>query len=157
MSGIYATITAAVADLNLVGSSAAVRFLLTDAAYNTGTGESFPIIIGYSTASSVNTLTIQPDASVTTVISGSSSPGMLVSFSPYVTFQGDNVGGSVGRDMTINNTNSAAGAYVNGIFNGGAPFIAHHNTIQNCNITGGSTSATNTIFGIILNATGGDL
>ena len=155
-AGIYATITAAVADLNLVGSSAAVRFLLTDNAYNTGLGESFPIIISYSTASAVNTLTIQPASTVTTVISGSSASGLFASFDPYVTFQGDNDGGTVNRDMTINNTNSATNTYVIGLFNGGGLFVANNNTIQNCNITGGSTSATNNIFGIILNAAGGN-
>ncbi|MBS1552773.1 MAG: T9SS type A sorting domain-containing protein [Bacteroidetes bacterium] len=156
MAGIYATITAAVADLNLRGSSAAVRFLLLDPAYNAGTGETFPIIINYSTASAVNTFTIQPASAVTTVVSGSSASGILVSASPYVIFQGDNNGGSVNRDMTINNTNSAVNTYVVGLFNFGGTSVADHNTIQNCNVIGGSGGPANAIFGIILNAAGGN-
>ena len=152
-TGVYGTITAAVNDLNLRGSSGAVRFLLLDANYPS---ESFPIIIGNATASSVNTLTIQPASGVTSVISGSSTTGIFVISSPYTTIQGDNVGGSVGRDLTITNTLDATGAYVVGLFNYGAPLIPSNSSIRNCNISAGATATTNNIWGIILNALGGD-
>ncbi|HMS33830.1 MAG TPA: hypothetical protein PKC91_07070 [Ignavibacteria bacterium] len=99
--GVYATISAAVNDLNLRGSSAAVRFLLLDATYPS---ETYPITVNYGTASATNTLTIQPNTGVTSVISGAAAGGPLFKIrNSYVTIQGSNTGGS-SRDMTIENT-----------------------------------------------------
>lgn len=158
--GIYATLTAAVADVNLRGIGATdCRLLLNDAAYNTGTGETFPIIIDAQTQlpTASSNLIIKPNTGVTALISTASTSGIIVSRAPYVVFDGTAVGNTGTRDMTIQNTSSAANTYVLGMFNNTAPRKADNNTVKYCNITGGATTAsTNATFGLILNAAGGD-
>ncbi len=76
MAGVYATITAAVNDLNLRGVSGPVRFLLTDATYPT---ETFPITVNVSgpAPTAVNTVTIKPNTGVTSTVSGASASGPI--------------------------------------------------------------------------------
>ena len=69
--GIYATITAAVADLNLRGvNGGATTFLLNDASYTTG--ETYPIVINVANEgnfpTATNTVTIKPNTGVTALI-----------------------------------------------------------------------------------------
>ncbi|MFA7361179.1 MAG: T9SS type A sorting domain-containing protein [Candidatus Kapaibacterium sp.] len=158
--GIYATITAAVADVGIRGVGATdCRLLLTDALYNTGSGETFPIIIDATTQlpTSTSNFIIKPNTGVTATIGDVSTTGIFVSRAPYVVFDGTAIGNSGSRDLTITNTSTATGTYVIGLFNNTAPKKADNNTIKYCNIIGGMTTvSTNAIFGIILNSLGGD-
>ena len=65
VNGIYATITAAVTDLNFRGVSGATRFLLNDATYPT---ETYPITVNVvaNFPTATNTVTIKPNTGVTT-------------------------------------------------------------------------------------------
>ena len=156
--GVYATLTAAVADVNSRGVGASdCRFILDDATY---AGETFPIIIQSATQlpTATSKLIIKPNTGISPVMSGSSASGLIVSFAPYVTIDGTAIGSTGTRNLTLNNTNTAASTYVVGLFNNTAPNKADNNTIQYCNITGGMTTvSTNAIYGIILNAAGGAL
>ena len=147
ISASYTRITDAVNDLNARGQSGAVRFLLVDASY---TSETLPIVIQNSTASSTNTLTIQPNTGVTSNITGSSSSGIFHIATYYVTINGDNLGGSVGRDLTIRNTSVAAISYVIGLYNFGVSLTASNCNIKNINLFGGVS------WGIVLNNAGGN-
>ena len=71
IEGIYSTLTAAVADLNLRGVSGPTRFLLTDANYSVG--ETFPItfnIANENLPTAANTVTLKPNTGVTSLITG---------------------------------------------------------------------------------------
>ena len=101
----YNTITNAIAKLNSVGVSAAVRFLLTDATYSIS--ETFPITINaISGASGTNTFTIKPNTSVTAAISGSATSALIKIASKYVTIDGSNSVNGTSRDLTITNTST---------------------------------------------------
>lgn len=130
-TGVYATITAAVNDLNLRGSSAAVRFLLLDASYPT---ETFPITVNYSTASSTNTLTILPNTGVTSSVIGAAPSSQIFKImSSYVTIDGSNSGGST-RDLSLENT-SATTPQVVLIGSSGVPIT--NCVLKNCNVRNG--------------------
>ncbi|MDD5363644.1 MAG: hypothetical protein PHN88_16090, partial [Ignavibacteria bacterium] len=149
VNGIYATITAAITDLNLRGVSGATRFLLNDASYTTG--ETFPIVINeFSGASASNTVTIKPNASVTSSISGSSATSIFkINGADYITIDGSNALAGTTKDLTISNT-STAGSVV-WIASLGTGLGARKNTIKNSNIVGGAI--TTGIYGIIAGGT----
>jgi hypothetical protein len=123
-----------------------VTFHLSDAAYNAGTGEIFPItiptIIG---ASTTNLITFKPYLAGTPVISGSSGTSLFIfdligsatAGANWIIFDGDNNTGGTNKNMTITNT-------FNG--NGGSVFVfrreASNNIVRNCVIRGGNTSVT---------------
>ena len=90
----YTTLTAAIADLNSLGVSAATTVVLKDATYTTP-GETFPITIGVVPgASATNTITIKPDTGIMPTISGSSASCIInLNGSDYVTINGSNGGG----------------------------------------------------------------
>ena len=102
--GIYSTITAAVADLNLRGVSAAVNFLLNDVSYTTG--ETYPIVVNINNVSlptATNKVTIKPNTGVTSLIQGTSASGDLLKIlTSYVNIDGSNSGGT-DRSLTIEN------------------------------------------------------
>ena len=103
--GIYATITAAVADLNVRGVSAAVNFLLTDASYTTG--ETYPIVINFPNPSS-SIVTIKPNTGVTALVQGASPSGQIFKIlTSYVTIDGSNAGGT-DRSLTLENTSTTS-------------------------------------------------
>ena len=65
------TLTAALESYAVNCVVGAVIFELTDAAYNTTTGETFPLVVlSNPVASSVNTLTIRPASGVAATVSG---------------------------------------------------------------------------------------
>ena len=104
--GIYATITAAVADLNLRGVGGATTFLLNDASYTTG--ETYPIVIKVANEgnfpTATNTVTIKPNTGITALIQGASAAGQIFKIlNSYVTIDGSNAGGT-DRSLTIENT-----------------------------------------------------
>ncbi|MFZ1519798.1 MAG: T9SS type A sorting domain-containing protein [Ignavibacteriaceae bacterium] len=153
IEGIYATLTAAIADLNLRGVSADVNFLLTDTLYSTG--ETFPLIASITNENlptSTKKVTIKPNTGITSKISGSSASGIFVSYGvDFVNLDGSNSGGT-DRSLTLENTNTVANTYVIGIFNNGLNG-AKNNSIKNCIVKAGGT--TNNTWSIILNALGG--
>lgn len=151
----FATLTEAVANLNLRGVSGWVQFNLKDAAYNTGTGETFPIVINnFAGASSSNTVTIKPASGVSSVITGSTSSSVIaLNGCDYVIIDGSNQTGGSSKDLTIENTytggtfNFAVGLYHNGTKG------ATNTTVKNC-ILRGTPTVTNS-YGLFLNAAGG--
>jgi len=138
----YATINAAVSDLNLKTRTGPVTFLLDDATYPS---ETFPISITSSMgASAVNTVTIRPNTAMNVVITGENTQNIgseaegIIQFkgAQYIVIDGSNTGSSAKsfaytQNLTIENTanagNSATVALIN---NGSVP--ATHITIKNC-------------------------
>lgn len=148
-AGVYATITAAVNDLNFRGVSAPVRFLLLDATYPT---ETYPITINSIIGgSAVNTFTIKPNTGVTTVVSGSAASGLFkLNGADFIRLDGSNTDGS-DRSMTIANSNTS-GVDI-WIASASASDGASNNTVKNCILSGVSLAGIISGSGIII---GGD-
>jgi len=129
--GDYATLTAAVAAYNSNCLTGAVVFNLIDANYSAS--ETFPLTINFNpSASSVNTLTIQPATGVAvSVISSNSTALFDLNGAKYVTIKGLNAGGS---SLLLRNT-STGGAVVRFIND------ATNNTLDSLTIESGNTSA----------------
>ena len=146
LSGVYASITAALTDLNAVGVSAPVRFLLNSTAYTT---ETLPLTINQITgANAVNTVTIKPNTGITASISGSSTSSIFkLNAAKYVFIDGSNSIGGTTKDLTIENTNTSAATAAIWLASNGVGAGATNNTIKNCNIKTG-TNATATTYGI---------
>jgi trimeric autotransporter adhesin len=150
--GNYASISTAIRDLNTVGISASVRFMLLDANYgDAGTPESFPIIINsVAGASASKTITIRPSTGITSTVSGSSSTAIFQLYgADYLTIDGSNSGG-IDKNLTITNTNAAASTTAIWLSSLGTGAGATYNTIKNCNIFCGSI--TNMTYAISLSA-----
>ncbi|TAE75684.1 MAG: DUF1573 domain-containing protein [Bacteroidetes bacterium] len=146
-SGSYATLTAAVTDLNSRGVSAPVVFELNST--YTSTGETFPITfsnLSCTTSSSTNNITIRPAAGSTGRVISGASASQLFNLNGYsfVTFDG-RPGGSGASDLTITNTNTSGSIiqYIND---------AANNTIQYCTISGTNTSTTSGLVTILTTA-----
>lgn len=160
--GVYATITAAVADLNLRGVSGPVRFLLTDASYTTG--ETYPITVDITSSdlpSAVNTVTFKPNTGVTASISGSSATSIFkLNGADYIIFDGSNTASGTTKDLTINNTAITTGSASIWIASKGTALGATYNVIKNCIINGGSATVATTygifIGGATIGSTGDD-
>src|SRR5207253_2486063 len=77
--------------------------------YNSG-GETFPIVVPANGGSNAtNIITIKPASGATPSISGSSASAIIeLAGADYVTIDGSNTNGGSTRDLTIQNTNSAA-------------------------------------------------
>ena len=140
--GIYATITAAVADLNLRGVGGATTFLLNDASYTTG--ETYPIVIKVANEgnfpTATNTVTIKPNTGVTALIQGASAAGQIFKIlNSYVTIDGSNASGT-DRSLTIENTSVTTPQVVVFGSTGTTPIVG--NTLKNCIIRNGVTSST---------------
>ncbi|QQS35336.1 MAG: hypothetical protein IPM56_13930 [Ignavibacteriales bacterium] len=133
--GVYATITAAVNDLNLRGVGGATTFLLTDATYTT---ETLPIVVNIISASlptAVNTVTIRPNTSVTASISGASASAQVFRIrNSYVTIDGSNSGGT-DRSLTIENTSTTTPQVVSFNSSGTTPLVG--GGIKNCTLING--------------------
>ncbi len=135
VEGVYATITAAVADLNLRGVSGPTSFLLVDTLYST---ETLPIIINVSNINvpnSTNTITIKPNTGVVSKISGASTSSQVFRIlSSYVTIDGSN-SASTTRNLTIENTSITSPQV---ILIGSLGSASRMNvTIKNCNLING--------------------
>jgi len=139
--GVYATITAAVADLNARGVSGPVRFLLTDATYPT---ETFPItvhVINSSVPTAASPVTIKPAEGVTASVSGASAGGAIfkVFNTNYVTIDGANSAGGTTRDLAIENTSATSPIVVWFGSSGTTPIT--NGAIRNCQIRNGATTS----------------
>ena len=112
----YPTITAAATDFALRGISGAVTYELVDAAYNSTTGETFPIVFGNTVGTNAsNTITIRPIAGNNGVVvsSADATATFDLNGSQYLTFDGRPGGtGSFvsGTNLTIANTGTTAPA-----------------------------------------------
>ncbi len=151
----YVTLTAAISDLNALGVSGSVRFLLKNTTYNTASGEVFPLVINSITgASAINTITIQPNAGVASSISGTSgvSASALIRLNgaDYVTIDGINSGGS---SLLIENTSITGGTAVIWVSSAGVGAGATNNQVKNCTIKAGlanTANLTTNTYGIVI-------
>ncbi len=154
VEGVYATITAAVNDLNLRGVSAPTRFLLTDASYSIG--ETFPITVyvaNENVPNSTNTVTFKPNTGVTTTITGATAQNVFGIYDNYVTIDGSNTVGGSTRDLTIVNTYTGGSFNLGVVLWNGSGKVATNTTVKNCIVEGSSTTTSS--YGLFLNATGG--
>lgn len=137
----YTTITAAVADLNTVGIGNSVVFELTDTAYRTTSGETFPIVINpIAGATPTKTLTIRPATSVTPKIEGSAASIIRLNGADFVTINGSN-NNTTTRDLSIINTSTGTAAVIH-LASSGTGLGAQSNTIKNCIVEGGIYNST---------------
>ncbi len=141
--GIYATITAAVADLNLRGVSGPVRFLLSDAAYPS---ETFPLTINITSPdlpTATNTVTFKPNTGVVASISGAPTASAIFKLNgaDYIVIDGSNTVGGSTKDLTIENTATAGG--VIWLASKGTGAGCTYNTVKNTNIVGYSNASGN--------------
>ena len=141
IDGVYLTLTAAVADLNLRGVAGPVNFLLTDASYSTG--ETFPYVIDITNESkptSVNTVTFKPNTGVTSLIQGAASNSALFKIlNSYVGIDGSNAGG-IDRSLTIENTSTTFSIVVQFSSIGTIPITG--GSLKNSIVINGSNLAT---------------
>lgn len=150
----FNTLTGAVNAYNSGCLAGPVVFELTDATYSGS--ETFPISIGYNAdASSTNTLTIQPAASTSPTITGSSTNAILqLNGADFVRIEGSNAPVTNGlcqtnssRDLTIANTNTGTSSAVVWLQSASSPALgATNNVVRNCTITG--NGSTTTLMGI---------
>jgi len=107
VGGNFTTLTAAVTAYNTATCiTGPIIFNLTDASYSTG--ETFPISINFQPlGSAINTLTIKPNAGVSSLLVGANATS-LVSFNgaKYVTIDGSN-DGSASKNLVIRNKSVA--------------------------------------------------
>lgn len=111
----YTRITDAVNDLNALGVSGPVRFLLTDNNYDASTGEQFPITLNaYAGASSVNSVTIRPNSSVfANIQSNNATATFFLNGINHLRIDGRPQGASgfiLGNNLIISNSNINAPA-----------------------------------------------
>jgi trimeric autotransporter adhesin len=141
IDGIYASISAAVNDLNIRGVSAATRFLLTDAAYTT---ETFPLVVNIQNASnpyptSTNTVTFKPAAGINAVVSGASPAGQIFKIlNSYVSIDGSNSAAAT-RNLTLENTSTVSPQVVVFGSTGTTPIVG--NSIKNTIIINGAQTS----------------
>ncbi|MFA7359511.1 MAG: T9SS type A sorting domain-containing protein [Candidatus Kapaibacterium sp.] len=147
IEGIYATITAALADLNLRGVSGATNFLLNDATYPT---ETFPLAVSVTNEnmpSAVNTVTIKPNVGVTALIQGTAAASQIFLIkNSYVTIDGSNAPAGTTKDLTVENLSTSTPQVIRVGSTGTTPLT--NTTIKNCNvINGANTSTAITVYG----------
>jgi hypothetical protein len=135
--GVYATITAAVAELDMKGVSGPVRFILTDPAYN---AETFPITVNeIGGASAVNTVTVLPDSGVIVTISATATgvPMFNLDGCSYFNIDGRQSGQGDVVSLTLENLATTANSSVIRFTNG-----ASFNIVQYCNLKAVPATAT---------------
>lgn len=149
IEGVYATITAAVNDLNLRGVSGPTTFLLEDTLFST---ETLPIIVNVSNEAkptATNNVTIRPQTGVTTTVSGASPSSQVFRvISSYVSIDGSNSGGN-DRNMTITNTSTTAPQVVGISSSGTTPTVGVK--LKNTTIINGINTSTP----VVVSAVGG--
>lgn len=142
----YATITAALTDLSILGLSGPVTLNLVDATYSTTSGETFPININtYTGMSNTNKLTIQPAAgNVATIISNNAASTINLDGTKYFVMNGMQGGTGTSRSLIVQNDNVGGSALT---------FIndASSNIIKHSVFKGASTNST---IGVINFSTG---
>ncbi|HCV43607.1 MAG TPA: hypothetical protein DGH68_08995, partial [Bacteroidetes bacterium] len=133
------TITAAVADLNLRGTSGFTNFLFVDTSFAT---ETYPIIVNVTNVTkptATSAVTFKPNTGVTATISGAAASTQIFRIlTSYVNFDGSNSGGST-RDLTIANTSTTTPQVIVIGSLGTTPIT--NCTVKNCNIINGINSS----------------
>ena len=151
----YANLTAAMADLSGKIVIGPILYSLTST-YDSST-ETLPIVVPANGGSNAtNTITIKPGSGATPTISGSSASSIIeLAGADYVTIDGSNTNGGTTRDLTIQNTNSAAIKAAVWLASQDTNAGATFDTIENCNIraNGGGAGSTVGIFGIFAGGT----
>jgi len=141
VNGIYASLTAAIADLNARSVTGPTRFLLNDASYST---ETLPLTIAINNTllpTATNTITIKPNTGVISTISGLASGTQIFKIkNNYVTIDGSNTVGGTTRDLTLQNTSTTTPQVVLIGSTGTTPIT--NVTVKNCNITNGANTST---------------
>ncbi|MCX6166275.1 MAG: right-handed parallel beta-helix repeat-containing protein, partial [Ignavibacteriae bacterium] len=139
--GVYGTITAALADLNIRGVNGATRFILTDVSYPT---ETFPLTVNISNdtymPTPINTVEIKPQLGVTTTVSGAASATQIFKIlNSFVTIDGSNTLGGTTRNMSITNTSITTPQVVLIGSIGTTPIVG--SGLKNCIVTNGVNSS----------------
>ncbi|MEI8049521.1 MAG: hypothetical protein WCI92_19240, partial [Bacteroidota bacterium] len=142
-AGDYATITAAVADLNAKELCGPFVLSLLDAAYPT---ETFPIVINANPgSSSTNTVRIKPASGVTVSISGASASGPIFKIlNNYTTIDGSNALNGTTRDLSITNTSVTTPQILTINSTGTTPVVGV--TVKNCVLVNGVNSSSGLII-----------
>jgi len=143
----YATLTAAIADLNQKPVDCPVVFQLTDNSY---TSETFPILINNPTGvNATNTVTIRPAPGVEAAISGTTTSAIIqMNQSHYIILDGSN-NGSSSKNLTISNTAATGNTATIWIGGGSVPSLGSSDiVIKNCKIKNGYRI--NTSYGIFI-------
>lgn len=151
--GNYATLTAAITDINNKGLTCPVTLILTDNAYNS---ETYPISLNPNGgSSSVNTLTIRPASGKLPVFAGVSNASGIIRIDgfDYLTIDGSATGGT-DKGITFYNASETNGAYTLGFFNKDMIKPATNITVKNCIIRARNTY-TVTNYGIYGSPEGG--
>jgi len=134
--GVYATITAAVADLDSRGVGGPVTFLLTDATYPS---ETFPIVVNMTSGAPTaeRPVTFKPNTGVTATVSGASASNAIfkVFNTNYITIDGSNSEGGTTRDLTLENTSATTPEVVWFGSSGTTPIT--NGTLKNCIVRNG--------------------
>nr|MBP9740330.1 hypothetical protein [Chitinophagaceae bacterium] len=147
-NGSYASLAAAITDINAQGVSGPCTFYFSDNGTYT---EAADVALGCLGTSATNTITFKPYIGVTCAITFTSTAtasidGHFVIGSPnalntnlvstnYVTIDGSNTNGGITKDLTINGATTSVAKSVFRIF-GNNDFI----TIKNCTIINNSTA-----------------
>ncbi len=150
----YATLTAAVNDLNFRYMVGTVTFLLDD---NNYPGETYPIILKRNPGNiAANTITIKPNTGATPVFTSTigGSGIIILNGLDYVTIDGSNVTAGTDQSLTFENTASVGGSFVLGFtgFSGTDP--STNVTVKNVVLKGSITSPDNETYGVLFNADG---
>lgn len=169
----YASLTAAIADVQANGLSGALTLEL--AASYTSAGETFPLnFTNLTGASQTNTLTVRPasGASGLSITSADAVATVNLDNAQFVTFDGRPGGTGTAKQLTIENTNTTGNAlrFINEASNNTIKYIAFkgvtrhpsrgvvafgtttgangndNNTIDNCDIGDGATTPTLGIY-----------
>ena len=138
----FTTITDAINNINHRGTGGPVIFKLTNPGslpYSSANGELFPVTVGViPLASATNTITLQPAAGMSPIITGSSTSSIInLNGTDYFIINGSNSGTS-SRDLLIENTSTAnwtAALQIASLVSGAG---ATNCTVKNCIIRGGS-------------------
>lgn len=151
-AGDYASITAAIADIQANGLDGALTLELLPT-YTSG-GETFPLNFTNLTGiSATNTLTLRPQAGATNrAITGSNATAIInLDNAQFVTIDGRAGGAGTVKDLTIENTNTS-GATIRFINE------ASNNTIKHTTVKGVTTSASSGVifFSTTTGANGND-
>ena len=139
VGGDYATLTAAIADLNSKDMTCAVVLSLIDASYSAS--ETFPLTINQNPgANATNTLTIKPASGVSPTITGALASSPLIRiFNNYTTIDGSNTAGGTTRNLTISNTSTTSPRVVTIGSSGTTPIT--NCTLKNTTIINGINSS----------------
>jgi CSLREA domain-containing protein len=147
----YATLTAAISDINTNGGATGAIILELGSTY-VSTSETFPIVPKITGASVSNTITIRPAIGATSLlIQTFAAQAINLDGATFVTIDGRPGGSGTAKELTIDNTSTAGQAiqFIND---------ASNNTIEYCTVKGINTSTNSgvIVFSTTTGATGND-